>query len=207
MNHQSTEVTGKYGRRRLAGADWGAGMAKNQLILTIVCAAATALAAVALLTFLMSSGAKPILPTWQCVKCDYEFSFETPVFPPVDCPKCSGQAARVSYQKCPHCGKQVPMYRTRVAEHVRDEIMAMKKQLEEELKDQDPEAGGAINPLVMRMMMAPPKELQFWVKQDDGQYGWGPWLDNDAPETWQLFETLRCSKCGGQLSQRSPEGG
>lgn len=160
------------------------GVAKDQLIFIIICSVALAVAAVTLVSF-FTRGSRSVRPSqWQCVdaNCGHEFTMKKMVAPPVKCPKCGGEAVRLSYRTCPSCGEKVLVCRMQIS-------------------GQGPGGGpigGPPGPGMMGMMQ--PMNLQYWVKQADGSYAWTPWMLGGSPQAMQMDQSLTCTKCGKSLS-------
>ena len=131
------------------------------LIFLIICAAALAVAAVAIVRS-VSPGTKLASTGWQCVGCGHQFNNKTTEDAPIECPKCGGQAVRVLYRKCASCGKKVQFARVCLTAQGQAQRDFMKKQAEAQGKT------------YKRMpMMSPPLDMQFWTKQPDGSFAWG----------------------------------
>ncbi len=158
-----------------------AGIAKDKLIFIIICSASIAVAVVALVY--SSTGDRIAATPWQCLDCNYEFTMKTAEPPPIECPKCGGQAVRLNYRICPECGKQNLINRVRLTEQGQAQYQEIKA------------AGGPT-----RRMMMLPKESQYWVKQTDGSYGWTPWMPAGSPAAMMLVRSLTCSECGERLT-------
>ena len=155
------------------GAGLRAGMAKERLIFIIICSAAIA---VAIITLAYSFKGEPTIPTkkFQCLDCDYEFTEKTTKIPPVECSKCGGQAAELSYRSCRECGEEVLISRLRA--------------IQGEAQEQSSGSG-----------MLGAFEVQYWGKQEDGSYGWTQWMSVGSPESIKLSAGLQCSKCGARF--------
>ena len=177
---------------RLAGRDFRSGMAKNQLIFVIICSAALLVAAVTLVHFFTGSSRKATAGSWQCLDCEAAFNKKTRELPPIECPKCSGEAVRVIYRKCPDCGAKVICFRQRLSEQGKAQRDAMKKQ---------DESGGQPAAMMGPMMMGMDMEMQYRAKQADGSYAWTDWLNPLAsPQaTQELQRNTRCSECDALL--------
>ena len=183
VNYREAELTGTCLRQ---------GMARDKLIFTIICVAAIIVAVAALVSFFMPRKARIIGVPWQCLKCNYEFNEKTLELPPIACPKCGGQAVRVSYRKCPRCGKVILESRMRLTEQSQTQYQALKSQQQNQAR------GGPVE-MSARML---PMEVEYRVKQADGNYGWSPWVGMNTPKAQQILAGLECPECGGQLLQR-----
>ncbi len=174
---------------RFAGRGFRCGMAKDQLIFIIICSAALLVAAVTLVHYFTGTSEKDI-KTWQCLKCSYKFTKKTSEYPPIECPKCGGDAAGTVYRDCPECGKRVLCYRLRLSAQVQAQRDAMMKQAE-----------SSGQPASMGPMMNPDMDIQYWIKQADGSYGWTDWMNIMASpqQVQELQKTLRCSECDALL--------
>ena len=161
-------------------------MAKDKLVFIIICAVALALAAVTVVLFFTGGPVKRLDTTWQCLDCNYDFSKKTNELPPIPCPKCGGQAVRVTYRDCPSCGKKVLRLRIRLTEEAQAQREAMQKQAETTGQPTVP-------------MMIPPTDVQYWVKQPDGKFGWTAWMLAVSPEAIQTQRDVRCSNCDALL--------
>ena len=156
------------------------GVAKDQLIFIIVCAVALAVAGVALVRFLGGDSRKVTASNWQCVDCNHEFRMKKIVRPPIECSKCGGQAVRLSHRTCPKCKAQVLVWRIRVPGN---------------------RAGGGPGAApAMGMMGLPPMEVQYWLKQSDGNYAWSDWMPAGSPQARQIDANLKCTECGVNMS-------
>ena len=193
MNEQMGTSLGNCMRRKFTGPGLRAGIAKDQLIFTIICSAAIAVAVVALVYSLTRSKV-PTTP-WQCLDCNYELSMATTEMPPIKCRKCGGQAVRLNYRICPECGKQNLINRVRLTEQSqakREEIEAAGGRQEQDRRP------SMIGPVATIMML--PKECQYWTKQTDGSYGWTPWISAGSPAAIQCERKPPCSECGAGLT-------
>ena len=161
-------------------------MAKDKLIFIIICSAALALASVSLVLVFTGGPGSRLDTTWRCLDCNYYFGKKTAELPPIPCPKCGGQAVKVTYRDCPSCGKKVLRLRLRLTEQGQAQREALQKQAET--------TGQLTAP-----MMSPPMDVQFWVKQPDGKFGWTAWMLGVSPEAIQTQRNLRCSNCDALL--------
>ena len=169
MLRDSTVISGgACAPREYPGPGHRAGLAKDKLILIIVCVVALSVAAFVLVRMSSPSAQIP-RGSWQCLGCDRSFNMKTTHRPPFLCPECGDEAVRLSYRTCPKCGQKVLVCRLRPANR--------------------PKTG-----------MFPPMDIQFWLKQDDGSYGWTLWIDASSPQVQEIERGLRCSKCGADLS-------
>ena len=165
------------------GADARTGIAKDQLVFIIICATALA---VATFTIARSSskGSKAQPSIWQCVDCGHEF--KKAAYPPPECPKCGGQAARLVNRDCPSCGKNVLYCRVHVPQAAEDSTGP----------------GGGQPGLGMMQ----PMPVQYWVKQEDGGFGWSPKAMAGSAQATQLERGAVCQECGTNLSSTSDAG-
>ena len=190
MTSNTTSSLGvKSRRRQLPGVGLRAGIAKDKLVFIIICSAAMAVALVTILSYLLSGPKLGAPGPWQCVDCDYEFSSRTVKLPPIDCPKCDGQAVRLHYRRCPVCKEEVLWYRQRLTEQGQADYKASGA------RRQGPAGAGLMGGL--------PMEFQYRVKQPDGSYGWSPWLYALSPEALQIKAGAQCPHCGAYMTQRS----
>ena len=140
---------------------------------------------------------------WQCLECDDIFKEKTSELPPIDCPKGHpGQAVALYYATCPECGKKVPESRWRLTERGKAQEEAMRKLQEE----------GEFRPPPMALMgMGAAREIQYWVQQSDGSYGWTDWISAVDPRTGMILSALTCEECQALLhpsqAGRSSRGG
>ncbi|MCK4850989.1 MAG: hypothetical protein KAT11_06550 [Phycisphaerae bacterium] len=162
-------------------------MAKDKLIFIIICSAAIGVAVIALAIFLFGAAESQL---WQCLECDDIFKKKTSQLPPIDCPKCSGQAVALRYATCPECGKKVPESRRRLTEQGKAQEEAMRKRQEE---------GGFLPPPMALMGMGAAQEIQYWVPQSDGSYAWTNWLNAMDPRVARIPLVLKCEKCQALL--------
>ena len=176
-------------QRGFAGAGVRSGVAKDKLIFIIICSVALAVAAVTLVRFFTGGSVKHFDITWQCLDCNYEFNKKKDELPPIPCEKCGGQAVRAIYRDCPACGKKVLSFRMRLTEQAQAQREAMRKQAEA--------AGKPISSPLEFMML--PMDMQYWVKQPDGNFGWTAWMPARSPEAIQTQRDLRCSNCDALL--------
>lgn len=184
MDEQMIVSGDRFLRRKFAGSAWRAGIARNELIFSIICSAATAVAAVALV---VSMSGKPTRTfELQCISCNYEFSEKSAGLPPIECPKCGGQAVWLTYRPCPECEKPVLVSRSRLTKQGQAKRDA----------SSDEEMQGSTEPL--------PMEIQFWIKQADRTYKWSEWISMNLPHLLQQYGTrLQCTECGASLSSRA----
>jgi len=184
MKSETANLGGKSGQRESAAMGLRAGMARDRLIFIIICVVAIAVAGVTMAISLLPARAKIRSVDWQCLECNHEFSTKTSgAMTPVYCPKCSGQTVGVRYGKCPHCGKQVPMYRFRVRQTEQEQGLAVP---------------GVPGPLETRMQVVP-GEIQYWIRQADGSYGWSRWMGMTDPQISQFRADSRCPQCEAKL--------
>ena len=167
-------------KQTIVSGGWRTGMAKDQLIFIIICSAAVAVAVVSLTVFLTSDKSLRAI-RWQCISCDHEFSQKTAELPPIECRKCGGQAVQLGYRTCSECKKEVLSSRSRLNEQAQAEREASE--------------GG-----IPGMQGPSPMEIQFWLKQGDGTYGWSDWIPAGSLEIRQYYVSLQCSECGADLS-------
>lgn len=180
---------------RFAGQGFRSGMAKDQLIFTIICSSAVLVAAVTLVYHLTgSSGNRITAGSWQCLGCGFEFKKKTRVLPPIECLKCGGDAVRVTSRTCPSCNAKVPYYRISLTEQERTQRDAAQKQAEP--SERSVTMGGS------PMMMLPPMVRQYWVRQADDSFAWSPWMSAGSPEATQLEREMRCPECDGLIFPR-----
>ena len=160
------------------------GIAKNQLIFIIICSAAIGVAVVTMAIHLWSGGpGARRAASWQCLKCNAEFTKKTTEMPPIACEKCDGQAVRLNRRACPKCGEKVLVSRMRMTEQGKAQHEAMKAQTD-----------GARPPMGMGML---PMETQLWVRGTDGNYAWSEWIPSSV--AGQYYSSLTCEKCGASL--------
>ncbi len=183
MDEQMIVSDSRFFGRRSPSSAWRAGIARNELIFIIICALAVTVAAV---TLFVSLGGKPTRTfTWQCISCNYEFANDSAELPPIECPKCGGQAAWLNYRPCPECQKQVLTSRSRLTKQGQAIRDASSK---EEMQ---------------RRAESLPMEMQFWIKQADGTYKWSGWIPTNLPHLLQQYSIrLRCPECGADMSSR-----
>ena len=181
MDEQRIVSDSRLFRRRSPSSAWRAGIAKDQLIFIIICSAAAAVAAVSLVVSM--SDKPPPTVQWQCISCNYEFSNRSVERPPIECPKCGEQAAKLTYRPCPKCGKSVLTARSRLTTQGQAR--------------RDASSGG-------RAAGRLPMETQFWIKQADGTYKWSEWIPASAPQLRKQYASrLQCPEDGTSLSSRS----
>ena len=189
MSNQKTDLGGNCEQRRFAARGVRSGMAKDQLVFIIVCSVALVVAALTIVHFFTGGSRGSVASsTWQCLDCNHEFTLKTTEDPPIKCEKCGGQAVRVGYVTCRSCKERVPIYRIRLTAESQDA---------REARGKEPEAGGPVDsgfvPIMVKAM-----EIQCWVEQADGSYGWTDWIP--APAAAQLQSQMTCPKCGAPLS-------
>ena len=168
------------------------GMAKEQLIFIIICSAAMGVAIVTIAIHMWSggSGARRAA-SWQCLKCNAEFTKKSTEMPPIACEKCDGQAVMLSRRACPKCEEEVLVSRMRMTEQGKARHEAMKSQRD---------GGGPPMPPGMGMPGGLPTEMQLWVRGTDGNYAWTGWIPSLA--AGQYYSSLTCEKCGASLSRQ-----
>ncbi len=185
-NGKPSDLRGNCGQAGLAAMGLRSGIAKDKLVFIIIFSAAVAVALVTILSYLLSGPKLGAPIPWQCVDCDYEFSSRTMKLPPIDCPKCDGQAVRTHYRSCPVCKKEVLWYLQRLTEQAQVEYKASGAQ------QTGAGLGGGL-----------PMEFQYRVKQPDGSYGWSPWLYALSPQARQIKAEAQCPHCGAYLTRPS----
>jgi DNA-directed RNA polymerase subunit RPC12/RpoP len=165
------------------------GIAKNQLIFIIICSAAIGVAVVTMAIHLWSggSGARRAA-SWQCLKCNAEFTKKTTEMPPIACEKCDGQAVSLNRLACPKCEEEVLISRMRMTEQGKAQHEARKAQMD---------GGRPPMPPGMGMMGGLPMEMQLWVRGTDGNYAWSKWTPSSV--AGQYYSSLTCEKCGASL--------
>ena len=179
--------------RGFPGEGLRAGMAKDQLIFVIICSAAIAVAVITMV-FMFSGGSSGRMGVsqWQCLNtdCGNEFSNDTQGLSPVKCEKCGGQAASVNRRKCPACEENVLVSRMRLAEQGQAQYQNIK------------ESSGQMRAMPVMPGMELPMEIQFWMQQADGSYGWTDWIFAAGPQSGQVSSSLTCPKCNAPLYGR-----
>ena len=184
----------KIRQRGFSGEGLPAGMAKDKLIFIIICSAAIGVAVVtAVFTLFPGRPGDRIRPSqWQCLDpdCGHEFSKKTKEYSPVECEKCAGPTASVNRLKCPECGENVLVSRTRLTE--RGEALYRDRK----------ESSGQTPALPMGPGMSLPMESQFWVQQADGSYGWTDWFFAGGSQSREILSSQKCSKCSAPLYER-----
>lgn len=186
MNNQMAKSGGVGAQPELVPAGLRTGVAKDQLVFIIICLVATAVAVVALAYFFMG-GSEASPGQWQCLDCGDEFNKKTTEAPPIECPKCGGQAVRVHYRSCPQCGKEILVSRIRLTEQARAQ------------REQGNAVGSRQGGPSPGMAMMMPMDIQYWTKQEDGSYGWSRWMSSVSPQAHQFTRALQCSECGFNL--------
>lgn len=203
MSNQKANSVDRFARRDSAGRGFRAGVAKDQLIFIIICSAALLVAAVTMVRFFTGSSKKGATAiSWQCLSCGDEFSKKTSERPPIECPKCGGEAVQVSYRKCPSCGAKVMCNRLRLSERGQAQRDAMKKQAEA--------TGRPVAAVSGPMMMMPmDMEIQYRLKQADGSFAWTDWMPaaGSSQRAVQLQNYMRCTECDALLFPPSPRSG
>ena len=170
------------------------GMAKDKLIFIIICSAAIGVAVITIASSLLPRGMAARVERWQCRECGNIFKERTFESPPIECPKCSGQAATLRYRTCPQCGQEIVVSRWRLTEEGKAQEEAARKAQEE--------AGGPPGPWVMPpppMGKAPPVEVQYWAQQSDDSYAWTNWLNIMDPRVAMISSALKCEECHALL--------
>ena len=192
MNEETSSTREDIRTRKLGHATVRSGMAKDQLIFVIICSAAIGVAVVAMAFSLFSGGSRgKIRPSqWQCLDCSADFSKKTRERSPIECEECGGQAVRVNRRKCPACGKEVLVSRMRLTEQGKAQYKAAQ------------ESSGGAPMLPMGPGMDFQSEIQFWIPQPDGSYGWSQWMAA-GPGMGSAFSSLTCSECGAPLYENN----
>ncbi len=198
MNEQMDSSLAKRTLYKFTPPGLRAGIAKDQLIFIIICSVAIAVAVVALVHSFR--GGKTVATKWQCLDCNRELVMKTAETPPIECPKCGGQAVRSNSRMCPECGRENLINRVRLTEQGqarRQEIKAGGTRQEG--------SPGLFGPVATMMML--PMEIQYWHKPADGSYGWTSWMPAGSPAAMQFERSLHCSECGARLTfgPRSPK--
>ena len=185
MGNQSPNSHDIYTRHVSSGTGARPGVAKDQLIFIIICAVAVTVAAIALVHS-FTSGSKVQPSIWQCIDHGHEFKTAAYTSPPVKCSKCGGKVARLVYRVCPACGKKVLSCRVHA----------------------NAQSGGAAGPAggPPGMGMMQPASIQYWVKQEDGSFGWSPWMLAGSPQSQQMERNMICPECGESTSLSTPRG-
>ena len=186
MNQQIKKLGGTRQDSKLAGGPWLAGAMDNKTVFIIICVVAIGVAVIALGSFFWGGSGSGFgkTPNWQCLKCDYKFFDPTVDEPPIECPKCQGEAVRLSYRTCAKCRKKTLVSRIRLTEEAATRYRELKAQ------------GRA--PVGMQMI-GWPRETQLRVQQADGSYGWTDWMPANAPEVREIRAGMTCPKCGENL--------
>ena len=177
------------------GRDAGlrSGMAKDKLTFLIVCSVAIAVAVIAMvISFLPGESSQTGENQWQCEGCDARFELETSELPPIKCPECGGEAVGLSHRFCLTCREDVLVSRWR--------FTAEGKARHEDLEARGLTGANALPPLAAGL--SSPREVQYWVRQDDGSYMWSEWLNSNGSVARELQVDLTCEKCGQLMSGR-----
>ena len=177
MNKKPVSSHGSRAQRESARAPWRAGMARKQLITVIICSIALVAAVVSLVHFFMSDPNKAP-GDWQCPSCDYDFSKNIMETPPIYCPRCDDQAARLFYHNCPKCKEKNVVSRVRITEEGEAALV---------------EHGGPGSGYM------PSSEMQYRIKQDDGSYDWTDWSSTIFSRIQELDSYLVCTECDTNL--------
>lgn len=184
MGNQPSNSHDVHTRLVSLGADARTGIAKDQLVFIIICAAALAVATFTLVRS-FSKGSKAQSSIWQCVDCGNEL--KKAAYPPAECPTCGGQVARLVNRNCPSCGKNVLYCRAHVPQAA------------------EGSTGPGGGPPGLDMMMQP-MPAQYWVKQEDRGFGWSPKAMAGSLQATQLERGAVCQECGANLSSTSGAG-
>ena len=72
---------------------------------------------------------------WQCISCNDEFANKSAEMPPIECPKCGGQAARLTYRTCPKCEREALVTRARLTEQGQAQRETARGQSDGEIPD------------------------------------------------------------------------
>ena len=116
---------------------------------------------------------------WECMACGNTFVKKTKESPPIVCPECKAEeAVEVHSRVCSKCGKTTPVFRMRLIESAREEV-----------KDPTHKMVSFIRPL----------EAQYWIEQDDGNYGWTDWIQMNSMEATDYRRSQKCPNCGESL--------
>lgn len=176
MARETANSGGNSAERELTATGSRSGVAKDQLIFIIICAVALAVAGVATIHFFTGGSMKARPSKWQCMAsdCGHEFTMKKIVKPPIECSKCGSQAARLNYRTCPECKAEVLVWRMRIPGNA---------------------AGGGAGMGIMGQAM----EVQYWLKQSDGNYAWSDWMMAGSPQARQIDANLKCTECGASL--------
>lgn len=183
MHEKTTSVCGRRPQRKSAVVSLRAGIARDKLIFIIICSVAVTVAVVTLAVTQFSGGDGTRSKwQWQCLEHGHEFSSRTKEMSPIECPKCSGDAVKLIYRKCPKCGENTLVSRMRLTKQGQERREAMKT-------EERPRPGiSMMGPTGLTM------EVQFWYKQEDGSYAWSDWVPMGRRYRGQV-----CLKCGASL--------
>ena len=165
------------------------GLTRRELIVLIVALVVIVLAGVCITSFFV--GKRGFQGNWQCLDCGYIFSRNTYETPPIECPKCQGQAVQLIYRQCPKCKKENLVWRLRLTEEARA-LLA-------NLKAQNPD--GTVD---FETIAHLPNEVQCLIKNSGGKPTWTQeWLSLDSTQSREIRDCLHCTKCGAKLFGRN----
>ena len=155
----------------------------------IICVAAICIAAATLIVpRLMPKGGRQTGVRLECPNCNKQTIPKTPMARYEKCSECGVSPMQVIERKCGGCDEKVSYTRMRLTKRG------------EEQYEQMMASAGEGRPPMMGMepggMMAFEQEVQYWIKQDNGDYGWSAWMNSMSPEATAMQQQYTCPKCG-----------
>ncbi len=154
----------------------------KRIIAVVACVASMLLViAVARSTF----GNKSYRGKWVCLACEHDFSSSNTKNPPMPCPRCAGEAVKLRFRHCPHCGEKVAWARMRLTE----ESQAQRDRVNKRIAEGDRSA------VPMTGVLMLPIEAQYPQQQSDGSIGWSPWVPVNAQQAGKALSRSPCPIC------------
>ena len=195
-NNEIDKLRRNWGRKPISGKSWRAGVSQRQLVV-IMCAAALVGITAVVLDLFTPDKSQLGSPVWQCLKCNDDFTSKSTDIPPIECPKCGGEAVLLGHRLCPGCDRYALLLRKRLTKQGQVEYAAIKAGRKDRGDD-----GGPTGILML------PMEAQYWVTQPDGSRAWTGWMITNSPMAMQLRTTAKCSHCEAYLTRygRSAKG-
>jgi DNA-directed RNA polymerase subunit RPC12/RpoP len=130
-------------------------------------------------------GNKDYRGDWVCMRCEHEFSSANLKHPPMPCPRCDGEAAKLLFRHCPHCGEQVAWARTILTK----ESQKQRDEIHKRVAEGDMSAVPSLGVLML------PMEIQYPQLQDDGGIDWSPWVLANSHEGQKVLVESPCPQC------------
>jgi hypothetical protein len=166
------------------------GKIDDKATFAIICVAAICIAAAALIVpRLRPKGRRQTGFRLECPNCNKQIIPKTPMARYEKCSECDVSPRQVIERKCGGCDEKVLYIRMRLT-----------KRGEEQYEQMMASAGEGGPPMMGMMapgeMMTYDQDVQYWVQQDDGNYGWSASMNRMSPEATAMQQQYTCPNCG-----------